>query len=196
MNITIISGSPRANSQSSKVSNWLKDHSESLDGVSASVLDLHEVKLPLFDVGETAAPQAEDVLNQLAKADAVVLVSPEWNGMMSHSIVNLMQYVDDQLANKPIMLVGVSAGRNGHYPLIQMRQMGYKNNHYVVSPENLLVQDCNSVLNDHDMSDDAADSSVKKRADYSLKVLVEYAKALQGVRNSGIFDRKTFGNGV
>lgn len=195
MHITIISSSMRANSQSLKVALWLKDHAIRL-GVESSVLDLHELRLPLYDNGETNAENAASILEQLKNADGVVFVSPEWNGMMSHGLVNMLQYVADELAHKPVMLAGVSAGRGGSYPLIQMRTMGYKNNHFVASPENLLVQNCKSVLNDHDMSDDASDISIKKRADYGLKVLLEYAQALQNVRQSGVLDRENFKNGV
>lgn len=195
MNIVVISGSMRKESQSLKVSKWLAEHAKSLDAQS-DVLDLHEVRLPLFDDGETPAPEAENIRAMLENTDAVVFVSPEWNGMMSHGIMNLQHYIEKQLAHKPVMLVGVSSGRNGHYPLAQMRQIGYKNNQYVISPEALLVQGVNDTLNDHDMNEQSPDYSVKKRADYALKILIEYAKALAHVRASGVVDHDSFNNGV
>ena len=63
-------------------------------------------------------------------------------------------------------------------------------------PEALLVQDCNAMLNDTDMSEDASDLSVKKRADYALKILIEYAKSLKVVRESGVVDYENFPHGV
>lgn len=185
----------RSNSQSLKVSEWLAEHAKSLD-VQSEVLDLHAVPLPLYDVGETPAPNAEKIQALLENADAVVFVSPEWNGMMSHGIMNLQHYIDKQLAHKPVMLVGVSSGRSGHYPLAQMRQIGYKNNQYVISPEALLVQGVNDMLNDHDLNEEISDYSVKKRADYALKILIEYAKALAQVRSSGVVDHESFNNSV
>ena len=128
MKITIVSGSTRANSQSLKVANWLQEHAGLLD-LDATVVDLHAKKLPVFDLGETPSEHAESIVKQLEASDAFVLVSPEWNGMMSHAIVNLMHFVGASMAHKPVMLVGVSAGRNGHYPLMDMRTMGYKNTH-------------------------------------------------------------------
>jgi len=185
----------RTDAQSLKVSKWLSDHLQTLEAES-SVVDLHELKLPLFDVGETEAPNADKILSALDAADGVVFVSPEWNGMMSHSIMNMQHFVDKQLAHKPVMLVGVSAGRGGTYPIAQMRSAGYKNNQYFVSPEALLVQDVNGIMNSHSPEEGSPDESVQTRADYALKVLVEYAKASQGVRSSGVIDHETFANGV
>lgn len=196
MKIVVISASMRKDSQSLKVSKWLQVHGESL-GIESEVVDLHEVKLPLFDVGETPAPQAEDVLAVFKSADGFVFVSPEWNGMLSHGLVNMLHYTGTELAHKPVMLTGVSAGRGGTYPLAQMRDVGQKNNHYVISPESLLVQGVNGILDDHEMTEeDTADQNVKARADYGLKVLIEYAKAMKTVRESGVINHEKFANGV
>ncbi len=185
----------RGESQSLKVSNWLAKHVTAL-GEKGSVVDLHEVKLPMFDVGETPAPQAGELLAKLEEADAFVFVSPEWNGMMSHGLINMLHYAGHQFAYKPVMLVGVSAGRGGTYPLEQMKVVGQKNRHYVISPENLVVSGVNDAFNDTDMSESSADFQLKSRADYSLKILIELSKALKPVRASDVIDLETFVNGV
>lgn len=46
------------------------------------------------------------------------------------------------------------------------------------------------------LDEKAPDYTIKLRADYALKILIEYAKALQKVRNSGLIDFKNFKNGV
>jgi len=184
----------RKESQSLKISNWLSAHATTL-GAESSVLDLHETTLPMFDPA-APAENKDTILQMMNEADGFVFVSPEWNGMMSHGMANLMHYIGTEMANKPVMLVGVSAGRNGHYPVLQMRTMGYKNNHFVITPEALVVQDCNGAFNDTDMSDDADDSYLKSRADYALKILIEYSKALQSVRDSDVVDLETFTNGM
>lgn len=195
MNIVIISGSMRSQSQSLKVSNWLVDHARSLH-VEPELIDLHGQTLPLYDDGETEAPNAKEILETLDRADAAVFVSPEWNGMMSHGLVNLMHYIGKELAHKPVMLVGVTSGRNGHYPLMQMRVMGYKNNQFVISPENLLVQGVKDIMNSHEPEAGSSDESVQTRADYALRVLIEYGNALRLVRESGVVNFDQFPNGV
>jgi len=195
MNILVISASMRGESQSLKIAEYLCTRLKTQDQ-NAWVLDLHAVKLPIYDDGETVAESKGEILRQISDADGFVFVSPEWNGMMSHGLLNLMHYVKNEMAHKPVMLVGVSSGRGGTYPLAQMRLMGHKNTHYVISPENLIVGGVNDMLNNQNMDNSAADISVKKRAEYALTILVEYAKALKNIRDSGVVDMSIFPSGV
>jgi hypothetical protein len=100
------------------------------------------------------------------------------------------------MAYKPVMLVGVSAGRGGTHPIDQMKIMGQKNRHYIISPENLVVSGVEQAFNDHDMSETAGDYHLKSRADYGLRILAELAKSLAQVRSAGLLDFERFSNGV
>lgn len=195
MNILVISASMRGESQSLKVSKWLSNHSGSL-GVDSSVLDLHKLKLPLYDVGETKAENEPEIRDMLTNADAYVFVSPEWNGMMSHGLINMLHYVEKEMAYKPVMLVGVSAGRGGTHPIDQMKLMGSKNRQYIISPENLIVSGVNDSFNSPEIDENSADYIMKDRADYSIKVLIKLAESLVSVRTSGLLDFEKFKNGV
>lgn len=195
MKIVVVSGSMRPDSQSLKVSQWLVDHGKQL-GVDMELLDLHTLELPQFTTKQPKTEAEQRMLALFDSADGAVFVSPEWDGMMSHGIPSMLHYIDNELAHKPVMLAGISSTRGGHYPLMQMRTMGYKNKHYIITPESLLVQWVKDAFNDHDMSDDAQDAPMKKRANYGLKILIEYAKALHAVRDSGAVDFEQFPNGV
>ncbi len=195
MNILVISASMRKGSQSLKIAQWLAKRISEKDA-TGNVLDLNVFKLPLFDDGETPAENVPALLTMLAEADGYIFVSPEWNGMMSHGLINMLHYAGHELAYKPVMLVGVSAGRGGTHPIDQMRLMGHKNRHYILSPENLIVSGVESAFNDSDMSEQTPDYMLKSRADYSITVLIELAKHLQNVRESGIIDLRKFSNGV
>jgi hypothetical protein len=94
------------------------------------------------------------------------------------------------------MLVGVSSGRGGVYPISQMRLMGYKNNHYVISPESLIVQDVKNVMNNSNEPENKGDEYIRDRAKYAIKILAEYAKSLKLVRDSGVIDFDTYPNGL
>lgn len=194
MKITIISASMRPESQSLKISKWLSDHLNSL-GADSVLVDLQELHLPRFEDSDIVGDNVKQMLEGYESSDGFVFVSPEWNGTMSHGLISMLHYVGHEMAHKPVMLVGVSSSRGGHYPLMQMRIMNYKNNHFVISPEALLVQDCNNVLNDHEEAD-GADGYVKKRADYALKILLSYSESLQSVRSSGVINFDDFPNGV
>lgn len=195
MNILVISASMRAESQTLKVANWLSNYVIQT-GAESSVLDLHSFKLPLFDDGETVTDNASLLTDMLNVADGYVFISPEWNGMMSHGLINMLHFAEHELAYKPVMLVGVSAGRGGTHPVDQMRLMGHKNRHYIISPENLIISGVENALNDTDMTEQSLDLQIKMRAKYSVAVLMELAKSLQSVRSSGVVDLDTYSNGV
>jgi len=193
MNILVISGSNRSGSESLKVSRWLAEQAK-----TATLLDLHDLSLPLYDDSDhpELSEKLDNLKQNLLQASAYVFVSPEWNGMMSLSLLNMLHYVEHEMAYKPVMLVGVSSGRGGTHPLDQMKLLGQKNRHYVISPENLVVSGVNQAFNDHNFDDSAADIVLKKRADYGLKILSELALALESVRKSDVLDFEQFSNGV
>lgn len=193
MKIVVIACSTRPQSQSLKVAEYLRQRLESFEA-QAALVDLNAQRLPLYDDSETGtweevwAPMSEE----LEAAEGYVFVSPEWNGTTGPGLVNMLLYVDNEMAHKPVMTVGVSAGRGGTYPLVDMRLMGYKNNHYVITPESLIVSRVKETLVDGQLTDE----KVRARADYALKILMEYATALTLVRHSGTVDLDTFPNGV
>ncbi len=197
MNICVISGSTRPASQSLKIANYLQKRLATTD-VTASVLDLSKTLLPLFTDEDAGlwAPAVGEALQHLEEADGCVFVTPEWNGMASVGILNMLHYAEHQLAHKPVLLVGISASRGGSYPVLQLRQMGYKNRHFVLVPEQLVITQCETVLNDDSFAEDASDIYIKKRADYALGVLTTYASALAEVRKSPQVRLDTYPNGM
>lgn len=188
MNIAIISGSHRPEAQSLKVAKWL---SEALDqkSVNSEIISLSGNDIPLWD--ESAWNEASELsgqmkpyLDKITNADALIVIAPEWGGMVPGGLKNFLLYVSsDHAAHKPTMLVGVSASRGGTYPIAELRMSGFKNNRMVYIPDHLIVQSVQDVMNDHDMgTENKNDGYIKKRAHYSLDVLMAYAKALKTMR--------------
>lgn len=193
MKINIISGSTRPNAKSREVSDYLSGRL-AVSGVESSIVDLHEQRLPLFDASDKGewSDLWSGISSELAASDGFIFVSPEWDGMMSVGLHNFLHYTEKELADKPVLAVGVSSGRGGRYPLQQMRIMGYKNKSFVVIPESLFYDQINQNLVDGVLTD----SRSVERTDYVLKTLVEYAKALALVRASGVIDYEKFPNGL
>ena len=193
MKISIIQGSTRPNSASREVSEYLSSRLTAL-GIESSIVDLHEQRLPLFDASEEGEwTQVWDSISRgLTESDGFIFVSPEWDGMMSVGLHNFLHYTEKELADKPVLAVGVSSGRGGRYPLQQMRIMGYKNKSFVVIPESLFYDLIKQTLVDGALTDPRS----VERTDYVLKTLVEYAKALTLVRASGVIDYEKFPNGL
>jgi NAD(P)H-dependent FMN reductase len=166
MKITLICASSRANSQSLKITKYL-EQSLSADNVDTEIIDLNILKLPVYDdSGEGDWKTAwDDVSKTLDKSDGFVVVSPEWNGMAGPAWFNMLHYTDHEMAHKPLMLVGVSSGLGGVYPLADMRLLGSKNVHFTITPESLRIANVEKIFNDREMDEGASDYSVKKRAE-------------------------------
>ena len=75
---------------------------------------------------------------------------------------------------------------------MQMRIMGYKNKRFVIIPESLFFDKIKETLIDGKFTEE----KYTERTNYALKVLVEYAKALKQVRESGVIDYVKFKNGL
>jgi len=85
LNFALVAGSSRNNSQSGKVARFLRQRLIQLgstDDHHSSVIDLGLAPLPLSPA-EDMGPWAL-YSKQLAAADALVIISPEWNGMPGH----------------------------------------------------------------------------------------------------------------
>ncbi len=197
LNIAVIAGSSRNNSQSSKVARYLRQRLEQLGHTTAAtsqVIDLGMAPLPLWP-GEDAGPW-DLYRQQLQAADGVIVVAPEWNGMACPAIKNFFIYASKaELAHKPGLLVGVSSGIGGGSPITELRASSYKNCRLCYLPEHLIVRNVEKVLNG--TSAPAEDEQrLLARIDYTLDILAKYASALKPVRAAIDMSNPAFTNGM
>lgn len=116
--------------------------------------------------------------------------------MACPAIKNFFIYASKaELAHKPGLLVGVSSGVGGAYPISELRASSYKNCRLCYVPEHLLVRHVESVLNEVTAAG-IDDQRIRERADYALDILVRYAQALRPVREAIDFSNPAFGNGM
>lgn len=201
MQVTIISGSHRSKSESRRIANTLSDVlSKELNAIS-TILDLAELDLPFWDEGvweqnEQWQKLWGPVRQTLEQSDGFVVISPEWSGMATPVIKNFFLLCDShELAHKPGLIVGISSGMGGTYPVAELRMSSYKNTRICWIPENLIIRDVKNIWNG-DKANSNLDKSVKKRAIYSLKILTAYCNALKAVRESGMIDHEQFPYGI
>lgn len=197
LNIALIAGSSRSGSQSAKVARFLRQRLIEL-GLTrheqSSLLDLGERGLPLWP-GEDNGLWSE-YQQQLATADALVVIAPEWNGMACPAVKNFFLYASKaELAHKPALLVGVSSGIGGAYPISELRASGYKNCRIAYLPEHLIVRQVEAVMNEGPAAGDD-DLRIRARADYALDILGKYAEALKPVRAAIDLSNPAFTNGM
>lgn len=197
LNIALVSGSGRSNSQSGKVARFIRQRLIQLEHSTeahSSLIDLGQAPLPLWP-SDDSGPW-EHYRAQLQAADALVIISPEWNGMACPAIKNFFIYASKaELAHKPALLVGVSAGVGGAYPISELRASSYKNCRLCYLPEHLIVRRVEQVLNGPEAASED-DQRLHARLDYDLDILVKYAKALQPVRESIDMGNPAFANGM
>jgi hypothetical protein len=102
-----------------------------------------------------------------------------------------------ELAHKPALIVTVSSADGGAYPVAELRMSSYKNNRICYIPEQVIVRNVESVLNENEADNNPeADQYFRSRFEYALGVLKEYAEALRQVRRSGAADLSVFKNGM
>ncbi|CAE6919924.1 NADPH-dependent FMN reductase [Pseudomonas marincola] len=197
LNIVLVAGSSRANSQSAKVARHLQQRLIELGHTAepiCSVLDLGEAPLPLWP-SENPGPWPQ-YSQRLQACDALVVVAPEWNGMACPAIKNFFIFASKtELAHKPGLLVGVSSGIGGAYPIAELRASSYKNCRLCYLPEHLIVRNVEALMNEGHAASDA-DERIRQRADYALDILCKYAEALKPVRESISFANPAFTNGM
>jgi NAD(P)H-dependent FMN reductase len=117
-NILVLSGSSKPNSAGENLLPVIKSEVESHEGLTANVVDVRTLNLPFFN--ETSSPSTEGFVptdanakswtEQLAAADAIVLLTPEYNGSLSAIQKNAIDWGYSQWFEKPVSLVGYGWG--------------------------------------------------------------------------------------
>lgn len=148
MKISILSTSPRPESNSIKVARYIKSK---LNGTShdISLFSFVGVDIPMvgrgdLDIANLSTFQTE-LINNWKEAELVIFVVPEYNWITSGELINsLHQLGNDATAylfdNKAFAFVGVSSGRGGRIPCLEMTRMvnkliSFLNVHSIVSPK-------------------------------------------------------------
>lgn len=202
MKIGVISGSTRHNNpQSTKIAGYIEQFIQK-SGDSSYCLDLSKTELKYWD--ETFWSDYDNfdhnwsvASKELHGCDALVIVAPEWNGMIPPALLNVFHLaVKGEFANKPALIVGVSAGVNGVYPVAELRLNTGKNTFLNYIPEHVIIRNAGAVLNDFNVVASEDDKLTRERLDYSIKILAVYGEAFKQIRNSDIIKHTPFSYGM
>ena len=204
MKLTIVSGSHRQPSQSEKVARYIETVlNDKGDDIDASVFSLANNPLPLWDqkVWEDDAGWnrlLDPVRRQLKESDGFVIVSPEWHGQAPAGLKNFfLLFSRFELGHKPALIVTVSSADGGAYPVAELRMSSYKNNRICYIPEQVVIRHVESVLNEDPADNNAeADDYFRRRIDWTLDILLGYARALKAMRAETAIFHDDFGNGM
>jgi NAD(P)H-dependent FMN reductase len=205
MKIGIICGSHRPDSQSGKIARYIEAALKSQGLCDATWLfDLGGNPLPFWDEGiwnqdEQWQKTLSPLSAQLKACDGLVIVSPEWHGMVPAGLKNffLMWTTGGELAHKPALIVTVSTADGGSYPVAELRMSSYKNSRIVYLPEHLIIRYADTVFNaDEALNKPEAQSYFDDRLTYCLTMLKEYALAFRQIRASGATSLAQYTSGM
>ena len=199
MKISIISSSHRINSESKKISGFLENNLLNLnDNLDIFSLDLAELSLPLWSPdkkngegvwGETWS----SISKNLESSDGFILIVPEYGGMATPAAKNIFLLCGNgEFSHKPGLIVSVSSGNGGAYPIAELRSSSYKNTHIMWIPENIIIRNVEE-FNPGSHGKNIPDW-LDVRIDYVLNLLLAYASNMKPLRT--IINRKDFSNGM
>lgn len=186
MKLLIISTSQRPDSQSAKVGRYIAESSFSsphaMGYASIHHLELCQFNLPFWDGEEdNKGEHWPEIEQSVDEADALVLITPEWGGMASPLLKNfLLMCTREETAHKPALLISVSNGIGGTYPIVEVKMNALKNNKLVPIPDHLIIRNVSHVLNA--IPEGTRDIALRERVQYSLYMLHQYAQALAPIR--------------
>ncbi len=172
--IPVILGTSRKGRMSEPVARFVLGEVAKRDGVQTELIDIRDIPLQTDDAGE--AIKDSQFSAAMARADALVLVVPEYNhgypGLLKHVLdTNLKEYI-----HKAVGVCGVSAGIFGGARMIQnltpvLRELGLVH----------IFWDGNfgNVQKIFDASGKLLDQAYIKRIDQFLKELIWMAKVLR-----------------
>jgi len=177
--IPVILGTPRQGRMSEHAARFMLEEVGKRKGVETILIDVRELKLPVTDAGE--AIKNPVFSEQMSRADALVIVTPEYNhgypGLLKHALdSNLKEYI-----HKAVGVCGVSAGQWGGTRVIEnllpvLRELGLVT----------IFWDMNfsSVQNRFDAEGRLVDQAFVKYADKFIKELIWMAKVLRHGRDN------------
>ena len=199
-NVVVVSGSHRLNSQSRKVADYVSKLLTDEFGVSSTSLDLSEANIPLWDEGAwESSPQWQSAWSPIASdldaSDAMVLVVPEWGGMAPPAVKNFLLLCASEVSHKPALIISISSGDGGTYPVSELRAFGFKNNRICYIPDHVILRHVTDVMNEP-LPSSEKDTRARARVHYSLRVLLAYASALSAVRHAEVIQCNTYPYGM
>lgn len=178
MNIVIISGSPRKGSVTHRVALHLQQRLQQQTTFQADLLSLQDWDVPPMQSLWSNLDVVPEVFKPLARtifeADAIILVSPEYNGSYAPAMKNLLDHFPKQ-HHKAMAIVTASPGAMGGMRASQQMQLLIAALFGVLSPYMLITPAVDKKFNE---AGELIDPSFEKSIDVFLNEFLWLAKAL------------------
>ena len=197
MKISLVSSSLQKSSQSSRIREIFNQLILKKDqSIELYNLDLEKEKVPFWSNEKKNktnfwGDKWTNISKNLSNSDGFVFIIPEYGGMASPSSKNFFLLCGNgELSHKPGLIVSISSGLGGSYPVTEIRSSSYKNTHIVWIPENIIIRK----VVDFGTGRKNIPEWLHNRIDYTLSLLIKYAECMKPIK--GFINRKDFGNGM
>src|SRR5207302_3397580 len=127
--LAVIIGSTRPGRAGLPIGQWFVERARAHGGFEVEVADLAEIDLPLMDepnhprLHRYTQQHTKDWSARVERADAIVMVTPEYNYGYPAALKNAIDYLHDEWRDKPVGFVsygGVAAGTRAVQQLKQV----------------------------------------------------------------------------
>ena len=191
MNIAIISGSARANNNTLRVAKAIQLQLTNLNHFS-NVVDFTFYDLPFINQGKVDQNNLtsfqENLITSWRNADLVITISPEYNWSATPELLNMYNAIGvkdfiDLFNEKTFAFVGVSSGKGGKMPCLQLSQVvgklvSFSNSYSFISPKIFESHFTKDVLDENGNSLENAmyDKGLLDFINYNLEVSERWKK--------------------
>jgi NAD(P)H-dependent FMN reductase len=177
--IPIILGSTRRGRQSPKVARFVYERMRRNERIETEILDLLEYDFPIMEerlrLRDDPPPGLREFSAKIARADALVIVTPEYNNGYPGVLKNALDYLLPEYRRKPIGIVTVSAGGFGGLNcLAQLRLVTLGMGAFPI-PASLPVS---RVQDSFDEDGTPTDPTYEKRAEAFIAEVLWFAEAV------------------
>jgi chromate reductase, NAD(P)H dehydrogenase (quinone) len=179
INVLAICGSLRAKSTNRGLVRYA--HAHAPDGMQIHVADLLDVPFYNADLAEKPAA-VQQLLQQMAEADALLLACPEYNYSLAPALKNALDWASREpdnhlLSGKPVAIMGSGGGMGTSRAQYHLRQVCvFLNLHPLNQPEVFANAFSGSFDNDGNLIDEKIQGLVRKQ----LAALVKWQQQLAG----------------
>jgi len=121
MNIPVILGTARVGRYSEKVANFVLGQVKKAN-LSTELIDVRDYRIAATD-NLCDIPQAKNLADKIKKADALIMVMPEYNHGFPGELKMMLDMLYEEYEGKPVAFCGVSAGPLGGARGVQLLKL-------------------------------------------------------------------------
>lgn len=122
LRVAVIIGSTREGRVGDAVGRWFMERAEDRSELDLAVLDLADYDFPVhYPVRATG--QMTEFTEEIARAEAFVVVTPEYNRSFPASLKQAIDFAYEEWQTKPVAFVSYGHGSAGLYAVEQLRSV-------------------------------------------------------------------------